>query len=568
MQLGIDFGTSYTKMAACMEGRLAYEAPAFTEPIPSILAYLPATDQLYFGAEALQLLEEQDAVVVPFFKLALKRNPGLLLGSYDLGRILTAFFTYLYQRVAAFAASPIDSVTLSVPNYFGLKARRSLYTALQTVFAGAFIYLLPEPVSALLGYQALHPEAALQGEILIIDIGGGTTDFSFLTMGGFDEKLVLETQLQMGHDTFSGAEVDKGVIRTILAPLFQMQTGRALPLELLEEKNLSPSNRHLLLALLRLAEAAKIEISVHHHAAVSLAEIFPELTLTLPVDQSLFTTALNPLWQRLDSYLQTVLQPQARSLGLFDHRGWKLDHILLLGGASLTLGLCSRLEDFFKGVPIHLKNIDKPYQAVGDCCWDADRGESIYTIYPFHFYIEKQADQPDSRHQLELIPFDTANLELNLTQSYRIFSVLPLSPYNLASEPDHLEIKIYELSSESVDKTLERFSGQEVILHYRGSNYNSDEAVHIDLDLSSSQLIVNYSAAPANCYQIDLFADWSTRQMAQAEWLSAYKYVDGELINSLQAQLKSNQAYGLTPYSNQVMTTYYKLICLLQILNP
>lgn len=560
MQLGIDFGTSYTKMAACIDGR------TISAPIPSILAYLSATGQLYFGAEALRL-EEPDAVVLPFFKLALKRNPGLLLGSYDLEQILNGFFTYLHQQVETDITDSIDTVTLSVPNYFGLKARRSLYTALQTVFAGASIYLLPEPVSALLGYQALHPENHLQGELLIIDIGGGTTDFSFLTMGGND-KLVLETQLQMGHDAFSGAEVDKGIIRTILAPLFQMQTGRALPLQLLEEKNLSPSNRHLPAALLRLAEAAKIEISTRHRTTVSLAGIFPEQTLTLPVDQTFFAAALKPLWQRLDSYLQTVLQPQARSLGLFDHSGWKLDHILLLGGASYTPGVRSRLEDFFKGVPIHHVHIDKPYGAVGNCRWDAGQGKSVYTIYPFHFYIEKRADHPGGKHQLELIPFDTANLELNLAESYRILSVPPLPPYNLASEPDHLEIKIYELSGESDDKTLERFSGREVILHYRASDYSRDETVHIDLDLSSSQLFVNCTTAPPHRYQIDLFTGWAERQLAQAEWLSAYKYVDSELVNSLQAQLKSNQAYGSTPYSNQLMTTYYKLICLLQILNP
>lgn len=517
MQLGIDLGTLYTRMAA----RNDTEKPVILEPVPSILAYTPETGHFYSGQKALKLLDKGNLGVWPVIALLLSGNPELKLGHYDLQQALTGFFTFLHQRVKTVTVNPIDFVTLSVPNYLGLKARRHLYTCLQTVFSASSVYLLPEPAAALLGYQTVHPEVLLKGEILIIEFGSGTIDFSFLTVAQPDCRVVVEKQLHEGYDALLNTEVVR----------------------------------------------------------------------------SLFSKDSYISWQNLSSYLDTVLEPQARSFGLLEKRNWNLDHLLILGGAALTRRSHQLLQDYFKGVSVH-GGTEDPYKALGNCVFEKGTGEGIFTIHPFRFFIERRTDggdqqlevggcgpenvgrKPDTGEQgpggvtpetprvsAELIPFDTDNLELNPFQRYHIFSLWPQSRYNLATDADRVEIRIHELPNTVDEETSNNFSGQYAVLEYRGPLQNTGEPIHIDLDMGSSQLVVN-STQPENVYEANLFSDWTDKQLDRAEWLSGYKYVDSELINTLQAHLKENQARGKSPYSNQLTTTYHKLLCLLQIHNP
>lgn len=218
MHLGIDWGTSYTKIGYWENGKLINLAGQ-NQSIPTAVTYLPATGQLYFGTAALRL-NEPGACCVQFFKLELKRNPGYTLGPYDLPGILREFFSFLNKQYVIPLSEPVESVTIGVPNYFGLKARRVLLETITECFGTERVNMLLEPAAAALGFNLLNPRQSLSGNILSIDIGGGTSDFSFLTLKTDYNQLTVESQLQTGHDVFSGSEIDRAIMRNIFFPVF------------------------------------------------------------------------------------------------------------------------------------------------------------------------------------------------------------------------------------------------------------------------------------------------------------------------------------------------------------
>ena len=212
MRLGIDFGTAYTRMAALTADGLVYSGSAWPGPIPGILACCPATGQIYFGTEANEV-DRNEVLVWPNFKLDLWQNPETVIGNLDFEKIMAAYLAFLKQQIPLGSGQAIEAVTLSMPAYCSINTRNRLYNALHQVFADAAISLLPEPLSILLGYQALHPQQELAGDILLIDFGDGRVSFSIMSLVSNRRELILETQLEMDQ----GIELDS-FVHAVLGP--------------------------------------------------------------------------------------------------------------------------------------------------------------------------------------------------------------------------------------------------------------------------------------------------------------------------------------------------------------
>lgn len=571
MHLGIDFGTSYAKLAVRLDdkgdGRPLISS--LDSAFPSVAAYVPSTGSLRFGNQALRVAEP-GSLTAPFFKLALKRNPQLRLGPYHLDHLLLRFFHFLKEQLGEWDEKTVQTVTLSVPNYFGMKARRRLYTAVERAFTPQHIALLPEPVAAFLGYNYHHPRTPLRGNILIVDVGGGTTDFSFLSTQDHPHKLILETQLQMGRDAFSGLEMDWSILRNILEPAYRMETGDVLPTGVLEEKSVGPEQRYLLNRLLFAAEKLKIELSDRDVAYLDLPDLHQGHSLLLKATPDMLTTALTPVFNRLDDYLKQVLIPQAAQYGLFNKGIWDIDQILLLGGASQVRGLFQHLQSFWDGIPLHHADPATFYVAQGNCFWNPEEqlSNSVYTLYPFHFYIEKRGSVTEPR-KFELLPFDTNNLELNLHGRYPIFAVAQDSDYNLKYAEDGMEVNLYESSSESDSLAVERFEGLDQVLHLETDQWDPTKLMRIYLDMARSEMTSQMAADQVSDPSgPELFHDLLKKQQDALELIAQYKGVSPALVQAFQQQLKTDLEHARKPFENHLAVSYYKLVCLVQILNP
>jgi molecular chaperone DnaK len=566
MHLGIDFGTSYTKLGYISNGQFINLAGPGAQ-IPTLVVYLPDRDKLYFGNMARRLNEPQ-AMQVRFFKLELKRNPQFTLGPYNLEDIVKAYFLFLKDEYISPKGKKVESVAISVPNYFGLKARRILLEAARTSFEVEEIYLLPEPVAALLGYNFEQNTNFLEGDILAVDIGGGTTDFSFVSLSREHNEIIMESQFQIGHDSFSGSELDRGILRSILNPLFKMQHGYEIPARILSEKNGAGEDRYWFNQLMATAEAVKIEMGRQDPGYFNIPAFYQQDSLLFSLPAEVFMAQLNPIFTRLSKYINEHVRERAEYLGLYRQGRFELDYLLLLGGASRTRGVYQLITRVCPGLTIICPQ-DLSFNVVRGLCLWKEKGLSSFisvkSIYPFNFYIEKW-DKARGGTVLEKIPFDTDNLELDINSRYKVFTVPLQSPYNLSAAPDNLKLRVYELAQADLQASVDHFIGQDLILQV--DQPETDREVDLYLNLGSSRIEldgkdINHTS-PVNNQQV--FSRWLTHQNTALDLLQLYPDSNAQLVHDFQEYLKLNFHQPAAANQDYSILLTYKLLAFLQLL--
>ncbi len=566
MHLGIDFGTSYTKLGYMEQGNFVNLAGDETQ-IPTLVVYLPSREKLYFGKIALRL-NQPGAQEARFFKLEMKRNPGFKLGPFTLNDIVRKYFNYLRDEYIEPWGGKLESITVSVPNYFGLRARRILIEAIRQSFELDEVYLLPEPTAALLGYNVIHPLEYLEGDILCVDIGGGTTDFSFLSVTHKGNEIIMESQFQIGHDAFSGSEIDRGVLRSILNPLFKMQHGYGIPAPIINEKNLQGEERYWFNRLMGTAEQVKIEMGKQSRAYFNIPGFYRQDSLIFDLPAELFMVQLETVFTRLRNYINEHVREEAKRLGLLREGGFKLDYLLLLGGASQTRGVQQLIADICPGPEI-VHPQDLSFNVVRGLSQWRQVGHSslsIKSIYPFNFYIEKW-NQMHTGTILERLPFDTENLELDISGRYKIFSVPLNSPYNLATNPGSLKLRVYELASNEIQANVERFIGQDLILQIDDEEIKQD-LVNLYLNLGASAIEVggedNELASVVD--ESQLFPNLLYHQEIALDLIQLYPDTNPQLLQDFEEYLNEFSRQPSIPGPDYSVLLMYKLLAFLQLI--
>ncbi len=565
MYLGIDIGTSYTKIAGLLEGKWVDINPGRLI-IPTVAAYLPSTGQMYFGNLALRL-DEPGIEKAFFFKLDLKRNTHFQLGPHNLGEVLKGFLSFLFTEFIESKTPPVKTLALSIPNYFGLRSRKILHDAARQIFNLSHIYLVPEPLAALIAYNTLNERQPLEGTVLSIDVGGGTTDFSFLDAVGDRQQFLLEAQFQIGYDAFSGSEIDHGIVRNIFIPLYGIQTGHRIPDQYMAGKWLSPQDGQLYNSWLVQAEKFKLEVSRNGSAALYFDGFYKGRSISSHIDESMFLSYLEPVYRKLQLYCHSLLRNRAALLGLADGDSWHIDHILLQGGGALAPGVKQIISECFPGLPVILS--DSPNMvAKGLCCWIdrySDQPDSLKAIYPFDFYWEI-FDSSENQMKLERIPFDTANLELDILGKYKIMSFSPPSHENSASG---ISLKIYEVAQGEAITTQERFLGMEPVLDLK---WLEDEipaqiSVYLNLHLSQVEADLQPGFSTSSHVNTPVLRDFLSGQLESLKLIEKYKYINPELVHDFSVHLQEQKHNNRSPYEDHAQTVRYKLLCLLQILD-
>jgi molecular chaperone DnaK len=562
MYLGIDIGTSYTKLAVISDGKLIEVGRG--EIIPTAAAYLPSTGKLYFGSLALRLYEPglENAF---FFKLNLKRYSQFRLGPYMLNEIIEQFLFFLYETYLLPTASHFESVSLSVPNYFGLNARQLLLNSARKVFDTEKVYLIPEPIAALIGFNCMDKVEPLSGAVLSIDIGGGTTDFSFIDAAGDLQDIMLEAQFQIGYDSFSGAELDLAIIRNIFVPLFHRQTGLQLPEKYITGKSLSPEDTQLYKKWLLEAEKLKIAVSSAGWAAINIVPFYQGLSISSQLSSELFLNLLSPIYQRLKNYIDNLVKERAQRLGLYNNGTWHLDYILLQGGSAQAAGVYKIIEDSFPDMPIKTTNYPGLI-AAGLCFWQAKAMHnhiSLKSIYPFDFY--KEVYDQNGEHQLIKIPFDTANLGLDINGKYKIASLSMDSELPAAGE-DGLQLRIYEIAQGEETLSKERFLGMDTVLNLKCPVMHNKTPLSLYLNLAESCLEINSALKEESVPRSGFLQDLNQKQQDSMQLIKNYKFIHPQLIDDFIRHLQQRTDND-SAYENYSQTLLFKLVCLLQILD-
>lgn len=564
MHLGLDFGTSYTKLGLCDNGKFI-NLLGNKGQVPSVAAYLPSRHKLRFGPQALRL-DEAGAETAFFFKLALKRQPDLHLGPYSLPEIIKAFFRFLQEEYLEAKGIKAASLNIAVPNYFGLNSRRILLEAAREAFGIEEVFLLPEPLAAAIGYNLLHPTTPLRGDILSIDIGGGTSDFSFLTLAQDSKEMLVESQFQIGHDAFSGAEIDKAILERLLFPSFTMQTGIRLPDVFYSGKLNTPRARFDYNRLRLLAESLKIALSREEEYYLDFPDFRAGHSLNVEVTAELLSNRLAPVFRRLEEYIEDQVKLRATSLQLYSAGKWHIDVVLLLGGASQSKGLSELIAAIFPGVKV-ISPSDPSFYVLRGLCHEGGGAKSAISalkgIYPFCFYIEG-IDPKTHSHILEKIPFDTANLELDLQKQYPFFTLPVDSHYNLAEEKERVLFRIYEVEEEDNRVKLERFKGQELVWQWESTRQELHNYLELHLDLKKSRITsgLALSTLGPTTETSNLLSGGLMARQFRIQQLMADSHSNPRLADDFGKHLAALEKLE-KPYSDHSETTLYKLLYLL-----
>lgn len=352
---GIDFGTSNSSVGYMKEGSptlLAFGSDGYA--VPSAIFYSSETADTYFGKQAVaQYTEDMDG--------RLLRSLKSILGSSLMGEktairnrrvpfadIIQDFFGYLKHTLEEQEGARLSQVVLGRPVHFvddDAKLDRLAENQLRDIAQKAgfrHVEFQFEPVAAALAYESRLSDEQLA---LVVDIGGGTADFSLIRLsperhgicdrasdilstvgihiGGTDLDRLLSLQAMMPM-LGMGTRV-KGTRRVLpQSTYFDLATWHRIPLlynratvqkirqiqldaeesekvgllrEIIEERQ-----GH---ALARVVEQAKIDLSDKETTLCTLQGLSAELRTT--IDRHGFESAIDPLVARLESCVKNAL---------------------------------------------------------------------------------------------------------------------------------------------------------------------------------------------------------------------------------------------------------------------
>lgn len=375
---GVDFGTTNSTVGLCAGGEAPFLIPAEGEhlTIPSALFFSLEDGSVHFGRSAVH--EYMDGAEGRFMR-ALKSVLGtsLMKETTQVGRermtfqgLIGRFLRNLRQQLEAHQGSAPDAVVLGRPVYFidgNEEADRTAQNQLEEAArAEGFkhIEFQFEPVAA-----AMHFERELNAEslALVMDIGGGTSDFSVLRLspersramdrrddilstsgvhvGGtdFDRQLnIAKVMPEMGlgsltkdgkrqlpvwyfNDMATWHKINLLYTPKTMRDIAALKREAAEPYKLdIYEHLLENRSGHRLAAQV---ESAKIELTDAMDAVISLVE--PGLSLQVPVGRQEFDLACSELSVRVGVAMDEALQLAGVTRA-------EIDTVVMTGGGALV----------------------------------------------------------------------------------------------------------------------------------------------------------------------------------------------------------------------------------------
>lgn len=240
MCYGIDFGTSNSLLAAAtpkgVTPAIALDPSAADPTVLRSILYTPSKGVWYFGADAVTQYGEQVAEGRLF--RSLKKylpDPGFS-GThvhsryYNLPELIAVFLKQVRDRANAHFDQDVTAVVLGRPAVFDSDPEKDALAEKRLNAAANLagfkeVHFCPEPVAA--AHEFRH-QLDRRRTVLIADFGGGTSDFTVLSMDRerFSDRDVLATHgVPLAGDRFDGA-----IMKHMIAPHFGSEVVYRMPL--------------------------------------------------------------------------------------------------------------------------------------------------------------------------------------------------------------------------------------------------------------------------------------------------------------------------------------------------
>lgn len=222
----IDFGTTNSVVGINNNGNIEMIALGKdTLETKTVLFYSFEDKQFYVGDEALSELKLDTLgrylVALKSF-LGSKETIETTLGTttYSLEDLISIILRRFKNIMEAKAGQSIEKVVMGRPVHFNDKDSTLDQQAQERLERAAFqagfkeVVFQYEPLAAALAYEKTIIKEEL---ILVADIGGGTTDYSVIRVGGKRKKLDRKTDILANHGTYVGGNsFDKEIIENFV----------------------------------------------------------------------------------------------------------------------------------------------------------------------------------------------------------------------------------------------------------------------------------------------------------------------------------------------------------------
>ncbi|HSW16971.1 MAG TPA: Hsp70 family protein [Ramlibacter sp.] len=393
--LGIDFGTSNSAVAAVDASGAARLLPMEDglTTLPTAVFFNAEDKSVHFGREAMSLyLTGCDGRLMRSLKSLLgsalmQEHTAIGWGHLRFQDIISRFLHELAERARASQGGALsERLVLGRPVHFvddapdrDRQAQQSLFEAASAAGFKEVVFEL-EPIAAAFDYERRLDREAL---VLVVDIGGGTSDFSVVRLGpqrvrqadrgadilatagvhiggtDFDRKLNVSRVMPLlgfGHAGPTGRPMPSGIfldLATWHLINFQYAPRVLSRMQALRSDYADPRLHDRLMTVLRdrfghrLAadvEQAKIACSVRAEAVeIALGEIEAGLQATLSPAQ---------MAQELDELLGKVALCAQECMRRAGVEATGIDAIYLTGGSSALTTLQHRLAAQMPGVPL------------------------------------------------------------------------------------------------------------------------------------------------------------------------------------------------------------------------
>ena len=391
--LGIDFGTSNSAMAWRASGQLAQLVPleGKAAAMPTALFFNYEDRSTHYGRDAMQqYLAGEEGRLMRSLKSLLGSSllqdktavHGQLVSYQD---IIAIFLQHLAAQAQQHMGGLPQRVVLGRPVHFvdgnperDAQAQASLQAAAYTAGFQEVAFQL-EPIAAALDYEQRLSEEAC---ILVVDIGGGTSDFTVVRLGpqhagkpdrtqdilattgvhiggtDFDHKLnVAQVQplLGLGHIGPSGREVPSRVFYDLATWHLIQWLYTAKSLREAEALRTDYSDRNLHTRLMRVLQqqAGHRLADAVEQGKIAASSTAADALLDLGWIEGGLTAQITPqgLEQHLQALLAAVVQCAEECVAKAGLRKSQITALYLTGGSSALQTLRTALAGVFPGTP-------------------------------------------------------------------------------------------------------------------------------------------------------------------------------------------------------------------------
>jgi heat shock protein 1/8 len=239
---------------------------------------------------------------------------------------ISAFVLQKMKSIAeAYLGAPVKDAVITVPAYFNDSQRQATKDA--GLIAGLNVLrIINEPTAAAVAYGLDHNKASGERNVLVVDIGGGTSDFSLLTI----DDGVFEVKATGGDTHLGGEDFDNAIVDWCSE-------------EFKRKHKVDISDNARALRRLRTAcERAKRTLSSTNTTQIEVDSLYDGIDFATTLSRAKFEQLGESIFKRCIAPLEQVLRDAKISKD-------QVHELVMVGGSSRIPKIRQMVSDFFNG---------------------------------------------------------------------------------------------------------------------------------------------------------------------------------------------------------------------------